>query len=117
MVAHTTISADTPLDGSMRHRALTPKVRRLADEAWAIVRAKALAEGFPVEGAYLDVGDDMLEEHPQVIIVVDTAGTSKQVFAFWDEAEDDYQQWAEGLEAKSRKTALRGMRLFFNWTD
>ena len=117
MVAHPTITADTPLDGSMRHRTLTPKMRRLADEAWAIVRAKALTQGFPVEGAYLDVGDDLLDEHPQAIIVVDTAGKSKEVFAFWDEVEDDYQQWAESLNAKNREMALRGMRLFFNWTD
>ena len=117
MVAHPMISTDTPLDGSIRHRALTPKVRRLAGQAWAIVRAKALEQGFPVEGAYLDVGDDLLDEHPQAIIVVDTAAVSSDVFAFWNEAEDDYQRWAEGLDAKSRKTAQRGMRLFFNWTD
>lgn len=117
MVAHPTISADTPLDGSMRHRALTPRVRRLADQAWAIVRTKALAERFPVEGAYLDVDDDIVDEPPQTVIVVDTAAVSSDVFAFWDEVEDDYQRWAEGLDAKNRKVALRGMRLFFNWTN
>ena len=117
MVAYPTITAETPLDVSMRHRALTPKVRRLAEQAWEIVRTKALEEGFPVEGAYLDVGDDLLDEHPQAIIVVDTAAVSSDVFAFWDEVEDDYQRWAEALDVKSRKTALRGMRLFFNWTD
>lgn len=117
MVAHPTISANTPLDGSMRHRALTPKVRRLAGQAWEIVRSKALEQGFPVEGAYLDVDDDILDEPPQVIVVVDTAAVSSSVFPFWNAVEDDYQQWAESLDPKSRETALRRMRLFFNWTD
>ena len=117
MVAHPTITADTPLDGSMKHRVLTPKVRRLAEQAWAIIRTKALEDGFPVEGAYLDVDEDILEGHDQAIVVVDTAGTSKEVFAFWDEVGDAYQRWAEGLDTKSRKTALYKIRLFFNWTD
>ena len=117
MVAHPMITAETPLDGSMRHRTLTPKMRWLADEAWAIVRAKALAQGFPVEGAYLDVDDDPFERRSTVVMVVDTAGKSKEVFAFWDEAVDDYQRWAEGLDARTREMALRRMRLFFNWTD
>ena len=117
MVAHPMITADTPLDASMRHRILTPKMRRLAEQVWEIVRAKALAQGFPVEGAYLDVDDDPFERRSTVVMVVDTAGKSQEVFAFWKEVGRDYQRWAEGLDAKSRNMVLDRMRLFFNWTD
>ena len=104
-------------DGCSPHYYRGHAARRLAEHAWAIIRTKALEDGFPVEGAYLDVDEDILEGHDQAIVVVDTAGTSKEVFAFWDEVGDAYQRWAEGLDTKSRETALYKIRLFFNWTD
>ena len=117
MVAHPTITAETPLDDSMKHRVLTPTVRRIAEHAWTIIRTRALEQGFPVEGAYLDVDEDILEGRHQAVIVVDTAAKSSAVFRFWDTIGDEYQRWAEGLDVKSRKTALHKIRLFFNWTD
>ena len=47
------------LDASMEHPALTPLTRRLAGELWEIVRAKAEAEGLPVEEARLQGNTDV----------------------------------------------------------
>ncbi len=101
------------LDASMEHPALTPLVRRLAVELWEIVRAKAEAEGLPIEKAWLRGYTDV-EGVDEAYVAVLCAAPAERTFAFGDGLNDDLDQWFATLDASDRETAMSlGLRI--NW--
>ena len=93
------------LDVSMEHPALTPLTRRLAGELWEIVRAKAEAEGLPIEEAWLRGYTDV-EGVDEAYIAVLCAAPFERTFAFEDEFNDDFDRWLDSMDAESRETAM-----------
>ena len=93
------------LDTSMEHPALTPLTRRLASELWEIVRAKAEAEGLPIEEAWL-YGYTDVEGVDEAYIAVLCAAPFERTFAFEDEFNDDFDRWLDSLDAESREAAM-----------
>ena len=93
---------DVVLDTSYEHDALTPKMRRLADELWALVQAKAVGEGFPITKAELWAYTDR-EDFTTVTIDAQCAVSIDEVFAFGDRLEPDYVRWADGLGEEHRE--------------
>ena len=104
---------EAALDASMEHPALTPLVRRLAGELWEIVRAKAEAEGLPIEEARLR-GHTDVEGVDEAYIVVLCAAPAERTFAFHRGLSDDRKRWRDGVDAKSRETAI-AIGLDINW--
>ena len=72
---------EAALDASMEHPALTPLVRRLANELWEIIQAKAEADGLPIEEARLR-GHTDVEGVDEAYIVVLCAAPAERTFAF-----------------------------------
>ena len=103
----------TTLDMSMEHPALTPLTRRLAGELWEGVRAKAEAEGLPVEEARLQGYTDV-EGVDEAYIAVLCAAPAERTFAFEDDFNGDRRRWLAGLDAESREAA-RAIGLDVNW--
>ena len=101
------------LDASMEHPALTPLVRRIAGELWEIVRAKAEAEGLPIEKAWLRGRTD-IEGVDEAYVVVLCAAPAERTFAFDDGLDDDLDQWFATLDAHNRETAM-SIGLDINW--
>ncbi len=101
------------LDASMEHPALTPLVRRLADELWEIVRAKAEAEGLPIEKAWLRGHTDVEGVHEAYVAVL-CAAPAERTFAFHRGLSDDRRRWRAGMDAESREAATNLM-LSVNW--
>ena len=93
------------MDVSMEHPALTPLTRRLAGELWEIVRAKAEAEGLPIEEAWLRGYTD-IEGVDEAYIAVLCAAPFERTFAFEDEFNDDFDRWLDSLDAESREAAM-----------
>ena len=95
------------LDTSFEHPALTPKMRRLADELWALVQAKAAAEGFPITSARLSADTDM-EDITWVRVEAWCDAPSDRTFAFHHGLNPEYRRWVEQLdehrELKDRPT-------------
>ena len=104
---------EAALDASMEHPALTPLVRRLADELWEIVRAKAEAEGLPIEKAWLRGRTD-IEGVDEAYIAVLCAAPAERTFAFDDGLDDDLDRWFATLDAHNRETAM-SIGLEINW--
>ena len=101
------------LDASMEHPALTPLVRRLAGELWEVVRAKADAEGLPIEKAWLRGRTDV-EGVDEAYVVVLCAAPAERTLAFDDGLDDDLDQWFATLDAHNRETAM-SIGLDINW--
>ena len=101
------------LDVSMEHPALTPLTRRLAGELWEIVRAKAEAEGLPIEEAWLRGRTDV-EGIDEAYIAVLCAVPAERTFAFEDGFNNDLDRWFASLDAKSREAAM-ALGLDINW--
>ena len=101
------------LDVSMQHPALTPLTRRLAGELWELVRAKAEAEGLPIEEAWLQGRTD-IEGVDEPYIAVLCAAPAERTFAFEDGLNDDLDQWFAGLDVESREAAM-ALGLDINW--
>ena len=106
---------EATLDVSMEHPALTPLVRRLAGELWEIVRAKAEAEGLPIEKAWLRGRTDV-EGVDEAYVAVLCAAPAERTFAFGDGLNDDLDQWFATLDASDRETAM-GLGLEINWNQ
>ena len=106
-------SREVALDASMEHPALTPLVRRLAGELWEIVRAKAEAEGLPIEKAWL-FGYTDVEGVDEAYVAVLCAAPAERTFAFGDGLNDDLDQWVATLDASDRETAM-SLGLEVNW--
>ena len=101
------------LDVSMEHPALTPLTRRLAGELWEIVRAKAEAEGLPIEEAWLRGRTDV-EGIDEAYIAVLCAAPAERTFAFHRSLSDNRKRWRAGMDAKSREAAM-ALGLDINW--
>ena len=93
------------LDVSMQHPVLTPLTRRLAGELWEIVRAKAEAEGLPIEEAWLRGYTD-IEGVDEAYIAVLCAAPFERTFAFEDEFNGDFDRWLDSMDAESREEAM-----------
>ena len=107
---------EAALDASMEHPALTPLVRRLAGELWEIVRAKAEAEGLPIEKAWL-FGYTDVEGVDEAYVAVLCAAPAERTFAFGDGLNDDLDQWFATLDASDRETAMsHGLEVNWNQT-
>ena len=104
---------ETALDASMEHPALTPLVRRLAGELWEIVRAKAEAEGLPIEKAWLRGRTDV-EGVDEAYVAVLCAAPAERTFAFHRSLSDDRKRWRDGMDAESREAAT-SLMLSVNW--
>ena len=103
------------LDASMEHPALTPLARRLAGELWEIVRAKAEADGLPIEKAWLRGYTDV-EGVDEAYIAVLCAAPAERTFAFGDGLNDDLDRWFATLDAHDREAAM-GIGLHINWNQ
>ena len=104
---------EAALDASMEHPALTPLVRRLAGELWETVRAKAEAEGLPIEKAWLRGRTD-IEGVDEAYVAVLCAAPAERTFAFDDGLDDDLDRWFATLDAHKRETAM-SIGLEINW--
>ena len=93
---------DVVLDTSREHPALTPRMRRLADELWAFLQAKAVGEGFPITEATLRVYTDM-DDFTWVAISTQCPVSPDEVLAFEDRLESDYERWIDGLGEEHRE--------------
>ena len=100
------------LDVSMEHPALTPLTRRLAGELWEIVRAKAEAEGLPIEEAWLRGRTDV-EGVDEAYIAVLCAAPFERTLAFGDGLNADLKRWFDSMDAESEEAA-RDLMLAIN---
>ena len=101
------------LDTSMEHPALTPLMRRLAGELWEVVRAKAEAEGLPIEEAWL-YGYTDVEGVDEAYIAVLCAAPADLTFAFHRSLSGDRRRWFDSMDAETREAAM-DLRLSINW--
>ena len=106
---------EAALDASMEHPALTPLVRRLAGELWEIVRAKADAEGLPIEKAWLRGYTDV-QDVDEAYVAVLCAAPAERTFAFQRGFNDDLRRWRAGMDAESREAAI-SLGLHVNWNQ
>ena len=104
---------EAALDASMEHPALTPLVRRLAGELWEIVRAKAEAEGLPIEKAWL-FGYTDVEGVDEAYVAVLCAAPAERTFAFQRSISDDRKRWRAGMDAESKEASI-SLGLHINW--
>ena len=104
---------EATLDVSMEHPALTPLIRRLAGELWETVRAKAEAEGLPIEKAWLRGRTDV-EGVDEAYVAVLCAAPAERTFAFDDGLDDDLDRWFATLDAHNQETAM-SIGLEINW--
>ena len=93
------------LDVSMEHPALTPLTRRLAGELWEIVRAKAEAEGLPIEKAWLKGYTDV-EGVDEAYIAVLCAAPFERTLAFHRSLGGDRRRWRAGMDAETLEAAM-----------
>ena len=93
------------LDTSMEHPALTPLTRRLAGELWELVRAKAEAEGLPIEEAWLQGYTDV-EGVDEAYIAVLCAAPFERTLAFHRSLGDDRRRWRAGMDAETQEAAM-----------
>ena len=106
---------EVALDASMEHPALTPLVRRLAGELWEIVRAKAEAEGLPIEKAWL-LGYTDVEGVDEACVAVLCAAPAERTFAFHRGLSEDRRRWRAGMDAESKEAAM-SLGLEINWNQ
>ena len=106
---------EATLDASMEHPALTPLVRRLAGELWEIVRAKAEAEGLPIEKAWL-LGYTDVEGVDEACVAVLCAAPAERTFAFHRGLSEDRRRWRVGMDAESKEASMN-LGLEINWNQ
>ena len=104
---------DVVLNGGARHPALTPRMRRLAAEYWAIAQAKAVAEGFPIVSAELDADTD-LEGVDWARIVVQCDAPAAPTFAFQDAIKPNHAEWVAQLGSADQE-AVERLMLNLHW--
>ena len=105
-MATTKPSQDIALDTSWEHPALTPEMRSMAAELWAIVKAKVDEEGFPLRGAALRAYTDM-EEVDWVDLYVLCNTPLAEAMAFEDRVSPDYERWVDQLPEERRQLTFR----------
>ena len=98
--------ADVQLDASAEHEALTPLMRRLADECWEIVRTRAAEQGLPIVKAWLWPYIDR-EDTPLVFLAVHFDVPDEQARAFHRGLDPDRNRWEAQLDAEAREASLR----------
>ena len=98
--------ADVQLDASAKHEALTPVMRRVANEYWEIVRDHAAEQGLPIVKAWLSPYIDM-EDIPIVHIVVHFDIPDEQALAFGSETDPEHRRWEAQLDAEAREASRR----------
>ena len=98
--------ADVQLDASAEHEALTPVMRRVANEYWEIVRDHAAEQGLPIVRAWLSPYIDM-EDNRLVHLVVHFDVTREQALAFGCETDPDHHRWEAQLDAEAREASRR----------
>ncbi len=106
---------EAALDVSMEHPALTPLVRRLANELWEIVRAKAEADGLPIEKAWL-LGYTDVEGVDEACVAVLCAAPAERTFAFHRGLGEDRRRWRAGMDAESKEASM-SLGLEINWNQ
>ena len=106
---------EAALDASMEHPALTPLIRRLAGELWEIVRAKAEAEGLPIEKAWL-FGYTDVEGIDEACVAVLCAAPAERTFAFHRGLSEDRKRWRVGMDAESKEASM-SLGLEVNWNQ
>ena len=112
-MATTKPSQDITLDTSWEHPALTPEMRSMAAELWAIVKAKVDEEDFPLRGALLWAYTDM-EEVDWVDLDVRCDAPYAETTAFEKRVLPYYERWINQLpEERRTRTARPG--LHFGW--
>ena len=97
-----TTSQDIKLDTSYEHPALTPEMRSMAAELWAIVKARVDAEGFPLRGAMLRAYTDV-EEFDWVGLYVRCNTPHDEAAAFAKRMNPDYERWVDQLPEEHRE--------------
>ena len=106
-----TTSQDIKLDTSWEHPALTPEMRSMAAELWAIVKAKVDEEGFPLRGAVLRAYTDM-EEVDWVDLDVWCDAPYAEATAFQKRVSPYYARWINQLPEEHRSiTARPGLQI------
>ena len=106
-----TTSQDITLDTSCEHPALTPEMRRMGAELWAIVKAHVDEEGFPLRGAVLRAYTDV-EEVDWVNLVVRCDTPRDEAVAFRSRVEPDYERWIDQLPEERRELTFHpGLRI------
>ena len=93
---------DVVLDTGFEHPALTPKMRQLAAELWALVQTRAVQEDFPIKAAWLWAYTDM-EDVTMVSIDVQSAASMDEAFAFRERLQPDYARWIDQLSEEHRE--------------
>ena len=102
----TKTTADVELDASAEHEALTPVMRRVADECWEIVRTRAAEQGLPIVKAWLWPYVDR-EDTPLVFLTVHFDAPREQVRAFHRGLDDERYRWRTQLEAEAQEASMR----------
>ena len=108
-----TTSQDITLDTSREHPALTPEMRSMAAELWAIVKARVDEEGFPLRGVVLRAYTDM-EEVDWVELDVRCDAPYEETIAFRSRVSPDYARWINQLPEEHRAITSRP-GLNFGW--
>ena len=98
--------ADVQLDASAEHEALTPVMRRVANEYWEIVRDHAAEQGLPIVRAWLWPYIDM-EDNRLVHLVVHFDVPHEQVRAFCSGTDPEHRRWEAQLDAEAREASRR----------
>ena len=99
-------SQDITLDTSCEHPALTPEMRRMGAELWAIVKAHVDEEGFPLRGAVLRAYTDV-EEVDWVDLYVMCNTPRAEAKAFRSRVEPDYERWFDRLPEECKELTSR----------
>ena len=94
------------LDTSFEHPALTPRMRQLAGELWAIVQAKAVAKGFPITKAWLSADTD-IEGITWVRVLARCDAPSAETLMFQHGLRPEYSQWVAQLDDESQELKNR----------
>ena len=97
---------DVQLDASAEHEALTPVMRRVANEYWEIVRTHAAEQGLPIVKAWLSPYIDM-EDIPIVHLAVHFDIPDEQARAFRRETDPEHRRWESQLDAEAREASRR----------
>ena len=97
---------DVQLDASAEHEALTPVMRRVANEYWELVRDHAAEQGLPIVKAWLSPYIDM-EDNLLVHLVVHFDIPDEQARAFRRGTDPDHRRWEAQLDAEAREASRR----------
>ena len=106
-------ASEVELDTSLEHPALTPLMRRLADEYWAIVKSRAEEAGLPLRSARLAIDHD-IEDVVWVLVKVRVGAGFEETRAFHRSIGPDVERWIARMDTESRE-AMRRLMLDLPW--